>query len=728
MNLLLGAIVLLVALWAAIAAFLMVRRGLSAHQALVYTPLKIGCGISDSQARQLRKAERPVVYAIVQTSPVDVAAALSLLPPETLHILDESSARSPWLEPFREMARSIAFNAEHIFVSRRLVRHLKGRGRLAVYFPQTPEPDAKTFRLYRAVARIAQAAGAEVMPMVISRRGGPIIRRQAVCLPAMSVAELQQRAGIASVRASNALFDRVAEARLAAARPDRTVFAAVANAADRDRSFGPAVTDAIGAALSTRDLLRAAHVLARRVDALGPRGEAVGLMLPNSAGMACAFLGLQSAARPTVMINYTAGTANIVSALRTAELRRVVSSKAFIEKAQLGDIVDAIAATGTRIVWLEDLHASVTVADRVLAALSWRRPLVRANPDNPAVILFTSGSEGEPKGVALSHRNLVTNALQVTARLALSPADSLLNVLPTFHCFGLTGGIVLPLLAGVRLDLYPSPLHYRIIPKVAARTRPTIMVGTDTFLANYAKAADDADFSSLRLVVAGAEPVREETRSLWRNRFGAEIMEGFGMTEAAPVVALNTATHSRPGSVGRLLPGVLAKIEPVDGIAAGGRLLISGPNLMLGYMTADRPGEIQLREGRWHDTGDIAEFDREGFLWVRGRARRFAKIAGEMVSLGAAEILAARLWPEDRHAVVAVPDPRRGEKLVLVTTAQSAERGALSRFGRKSGAADLAVPDAIVRVEDLPVLGTGKTDYARATQLALATLGLDKAA
>ncbi|TIT19497.1 MAG: 2-acyl-glycerophospho-ethanolamine acyltransferase, partial [Mesorhizobium sp.] len=357
----------------------------------------------------------------------------------------------------------------------------------------------------------------------------------------------------------------------------------------------------------------------------------------------------------------------------------------------------------------------------------WRFPLRPQDAAKPAVILFTSGSEGTPKAVVLSHKSLYANAMQAEARITISPADILLNVLPVFHSFGLTGGTILPLVTGVKLFLYPSPLHYKIIPEIARKVRPTIMFGTDTFLANYARTAKDGDFSSLRFVVAGAEAVKPETRRVYRERFDASIIEGFGLTEAAPVVAVNTAIHGRDGTVGRALPAIRMKLEPVEGIDDAGRLWLDGPNMMMGYMTADRPGELQPLDG-WHDTGDIVSIDRDGFITIRGRAKRFAKIAGEMVSLGAVEMLVQSLWPEERHAAVAVPDKRRGERIVLVTTADDASAEELRAFGKKAGAAELMVPNDIVKVEEIPVLGSGKSHYVSTRRLAIDRLGLSAAA
>ncbi|MDX8481965.1 AMP-binding protein [Mesorhizobium sp. VK24D] len=716
------------------------RLNLRFTQALLYVPFKLAWRIADDRIRIARKAQAPVIYVVSHQSRIEPALMLSLLPDDTLHILDEASARSPWLEPWRELARTIAFNAEHVFVSRRLVRVLKGKGRLAVYLPDTVEPDVKSFRLFRAITRIAMQADARIVPIFVAgSRDLPLSQTPADKAPRhwfprlslsvlepMTIAELVARNPDMASN-TNALFDRFAEARLYGTNLDRGLFLAMRDAAARVGASHPIIEDVISGALSYRRMFIGARVLGRRFEAVTAPGEAVGLLLPNANGVVLSFVGLISAARVAAMINYTAGPASVTAAIRTAVIRTVVSSRAFIEKAGIADIVAAVEAGGAKMLWLEDVRESVTMLDKVAAALFWRFPLQPQKAGKPAVILFTSGSEGTPKAVVLSHRNLLANAMQAEARITISPADILLNVLPVFHSFGLTGGTILPLVTGVKLFLYPSPLHYKLIPEVARKVKPTVMFGTDTFLANYARTAKDGDFSSLRFVVAGAEAVKPETRRVYRDRFQASIIEGFGLTEAAPVVAVNTAIHNRDGTVGRLLPAIRMKLESVEGITDAGRLWLDGPNMMMGYMTAERPGELQPLEG-WHDTGDIVAVDRDGFITIRGRAKRFAKIAGEMVSLGAVELLVQSLWPEERHAVVAVPDKRRGERIVLVTTAGDASAEELRQFGKKAGAAELMVPGDIVKVEEIPVLGSGKTDYVSARKLAIDRLGLGVAA
>ncbi|TPN79636.1 AMP-binding protein [Mesorhizobium sp. CU2] len=730
----------LVFAWLLIGAIETFRLDLRFTQALLYVPFKLVYRIADERIRIARAAQAPVIYVVSHQSRIEPALMLSLLPDDTLHILDDASARSPWLEPWREIGRTIAFNAEHVFVSRRLVRVLKGKGRLAVYLPDDVEPDVKSFRLFRAITRIAMQADARIVPIFVAgARDLPSSLTQKEKAPRhwfpslsisvlepMTIAELAARNPDMASN-TNALFDRFAEARLFGTDLDRGLFLAMRDAADRIGPSRPIVEDVISGSLSYRKLFIGARVLGRRFEAVTAPGEAVGVLLPNANGVVLTFVGLISAGRVAAMINYTAGPASVTAAVRTAVIRTVVSSRAFIEKAAIDDIVAAVEAGGAKMLWLEDIRAGVTTLDKVAAALLWRLPLQRQQAAKPAVILFTSGSEGTPKAVVLSNRNLLANVMQAEARVSVSPADILLNVLPVFHSFGLTGGTILPLVLGIKLFLYPSPLHYKIIPEIARKVKPTVMFGTDTFLANYARTAKDGDFSSLRFVVAGAEAVKPETRRTYRDRFQASIVEGFGLTEAAPVVAVNTAIHGRDGSVGRPLPAIRMKLEPVEGIAEGGRLWLDGPNMMMGYMTADRPGELQPLEG-WHDTGDIVSIDREGFVTIRGRAKRFAKIAGEMVSLGAVEMLVQSLWPEERHAAVAVPDKRRGERIVLVTTADDANPEELRQFGKKAGAAELMVPNDIIKVDEIPVLGSGKTDYISARKLAIDRLGLSAAA
>ncbi len=349
--------------------------------------------------------------------------------------------------------------------------------------------------------------------------------------------------------------------------------------------------------------------------------------------------------------------------------------------------------------------------------LGWRRPIVARAADDPAVVMFTSGSEGKPKGVVLSHRNMLANAAQARAVQHFGLDDTMFAALPMFHAFGLTIGLVVPMVFGLRVYLYPSPLHYRIIPELIYGSNATILLGTDTFLAGYGKMANPYDFRSLRCLWAGAEPVKDSTRALYMEKFGLRVLEGYGVTEMGPLVAVNTEMFNRNGTVGRMVPGMAMRLEAVDGIAEGGRLMVGGPNTMLGYLKDDRPGELQPPSDGWYDTGDIVAIDDRGFVAIRGRAKRFAKIGGEMVSLAQVEALAAELWPDAVSAAATLPDPRKGERIVLLTQQKNADRAAFAAHARSRHASELVNPAEVVVVEAIPLLGSGKVDFPAVKRL-----------
>ncbi len=496
------------------------------------------------------------------------------------------------------------------------------------------------------------------------------------------------------------------------------------------RKFGggyPILAD-LERSLTYRQLLRAVHAVALSLERTLPKEQdTIGILLPNVTAMPVIFFASHALGRVPVMLNYTAGPSNVVSACRTAGLTHIVTSRQFVEKAGLGDMADALAKDHI-LIWLEDLRARMSGGVKVAAAWRAARPPRGSDPSDPAVVLFTSGSEGEPKGVVLSHRNLQRNRCQVRAVLDLSPEDRLLLCLPTFHSFALGVGLLLPLMSGIRCHLYPSPLLYKQIPKRIRELGITVFFSTDTFLKGYGQAASRKDLESLRLIVAGAEPLKSSTRKLWKERFGLTVHEGYGVTETSPAVSANTPACDRPGSVGRLMPEIEARLEPLGEDQDGGvpvrrgRLFLRGPNVMSGYWM---PGENRLLtppDDGWHDTGDVAELDEDGFLFLRGRAKRFAKIGGEMVSLAHVEQQVSEVWPESRHIVCAVEHPTRGEQLVLITERPEPDRNLLGQALGKRGVAELARPRLILPVESLPLLGSGKPDLRKAQELALSVL------
>jgi acyl-[acyl-carrier-protein]-phospholipid O-acyltransferase/long-chain-fatty-acid--[acyl-carrier-protein] ligase len=500
---------------------------------------------------------------------------------------------------------------------------------------------------------------------------------------------------------------------------DRAVFDALIDARDTYGAKKPILEDQERRPLSYTDLIRAAFALGRRIASFTRRGERVGVMLPSSVACVVTFFALHAFGRVPTMLNFTAGIRNLKSACRTAGVSTILTSRRFIDQGKLEDVIDALDGDHA-MVYLEDVRQSLGLADKAFAAIAGvfpRRFRVETSPRAPGVVLFTSGSFGAPRGVELSQGNLTANVEQISAHIALDPAWVMFNPLPTFHCFGLTGGVLLPLLTGMKAFQYPSPLHVKQIPALVRDTKASILLATDTFVNQYARAAEPGDLSALEFVVCGAERVRDETNDLIAERFGpVPLLEGFGATEASPVIAVNRPDGNKRGTVGPVLPAIDIRIDPVEGIPHGGRLFVRGPNVMSGYL--NEAGVIEPLVDGWHDTGDVVDFDEDGWMRIQGRVKRFAKIGGEMVSLNAAEALAASVWPDARHAVITLPDAKKGERLVLITDRLDASVTPMIAQAKAIGAPDLSVPRKIVCVPEIPVLGTGKTDYVAIQRMA----------
>ena len=656
----------------------------------------------------------------------------AVLPVDASFAVDTGIAQAWWAKPFLRLIRHYTMDPSKPLAARELIK-LVASGEPVVIFPEGRiTVTGSIMKVYDGTAMVADKADAVVVPVRIEGaqrshlsylKNGEIKR---AWFPKVTISILPPvKLGIDEVlrgklrrnAAGAALQDVMVDAMVKTAMLDRTLFEALSHA-HRDRGTSrPIVTDALGAELSYRKLILGAQVLSRKLESGTRVGENVGLLLPNSAGVAVVFMALQSVGRTPAMLNFSAGSVNVLAAIKAAEVKTVLTSKAFVEKGKLDKLITAIA-TEARVIYLEDVRVAITAADKIRGLVAGSKPRVRRDAEDPAVVLFTSGSEGTPKGVVLSHRNILANAAQALARVDANANDKVFNVLPVFHSFGLTGGMIMPLLAGIPIYMYPSPLHYRIVPELIYQSNATILFGTDTFLSGYARSAHAYDFRTLRLVVAGAEAVKERTRQVYMERYGIRVLEGYGVTETAPVLAMNTPMFNRPGTVGRLSPLMEYRLDPVPGIEDGGRLSVRGPNVMLGYLRAENPGVLEPLPGGWHDTGDIVSIDAAGFIAIKGRAKRFAKIAGEMISLSAVEATASALWPQAMSVAVSLPDSRKGERVVLLTTQKDADRSAMQRQTKANGGSELSVPSDIRIVDHVPLLGSGKTDYVASTALA----------
>jgi acyl-[acyl-carrier-protein]-phospholipid O-acyltransferase/long-chain-fatty-acid--[acyl-carrier-protein] ligase len=670
------------------------------------------------------KAGDNAIIALNHVSFLDPPIAMALLPKKPVFAIDVAMSKQWWIQPFLKFVRTMALDPLKPMALRTIINAVRD-GNMLVIFPEGRITiTGSLMKIYDGAAMIADKSDAMVVPVridgpevtIFSRLKNTQVRRR--LFPKITVTLLEPvklsvdpelKGRKRRLAAGAALYDVMSDLMYRTTPTDRTVVQAIIEAAAVHGGKWHIIEDPVSGRLTYKRLLQATAILGAKLMPLALEGRAVGVMLPTSNGAVITLLALQSAGRVPAMLNFTSGAANILGACRAAEIDTIVTARAFIERARLDKLIAQIEKD-VRIVYLEDVRKTVTFGDKLRGALRAKKPLVERKPDDWAVILFTSGTEGVPKGVVLSHRNVLTNVAQAEARIDFGREDKLFMALPAFHSFGFTGGIVLPLISGVPTYFYPSPLHYRTVPELVYGICATYLFGTDTFLAGYARMAHAYDFRSLRYIVAGAEPIKESTRRTYLEKFGLRILEGYGVTEAAPTLAVNTPMFNKFGTVGRLLPGIEARLEKVEGVETGGRLYVRGPNIMLGYLRADKPGVLEKPPEGWYDTGDIVAIDEQGYIAIKGRAKRFAKIGGEMISLAAVEMLAAELWPSYNSAVVAMPDARKGERLVLVTDKHSATRADFQAYARSKHAAELMFPSEVIVLDKLPLLGSGKPD------------------
>ncbi|MDR1124299.1 MAG: acyl-[ACP]--phospholipid O-acyltransferase [Elusimicrobiota bacterium] len=651
--------------------------------------------------------------------------------------IDTYVARKWWIKPVLHLVKYFPIDPTSPMAVKSIIDSVQ-TGHKVVIFPEGRiTMTGGLMKIYPGPAMIADKSNADILPIYIegsqyslfSRFGHKFKTRpdSAVTINIMPPTRLdiarELKSSVRRAAASRALYDIMCKMKYESANIEQTIFDSVLDAyylAGRNKKI---IDDLNRKPLSFGMFLAAVFTLGGSFKKGTEFGEYVGFMLPNATASAAAFFALTSRGRVPCMLNFSSGVKNILSCCKAAKINKIFTSRDFVTRGGLEEIISAISSAGIEVKYLEDYKKQISFADKIagwLMSFTPRRAykIIRGevNSANPVAVLFTSGSEGVPKGVALSHQNIQANCVQLSSIADFGLLDSFFNAMPVFHSFGLTGGMLLPLTKGIKVFMYPSPLHYRIIPELVYDRNCTVMFGTDTFLGGYAKVAHPYDFYSVRFIVAGAEKLKEETYRAYTDTFGVRVLEGYGATETAPALSLNTPMFFRRGSVGRFLPGIEYKLQEVPGITDGKRLFVKGKNIMLGYLKEDKPGVLQPLEDGWYDTGDIVDIDADGFIFIKGRAKRFAKIAGEMVSLAAVEETANKIWPEGT-AAINIPDDKKGEQIILFTARQNAGQKELAQAFREQGLSELWIPKEVRVLSELPLTGTGKTDYMKLKEL-----------
>jgi acyl-[acyl-carrier-protein]-phospholipid O-acyltransferase/long-chain-fatty-acid--[acyl-carrier-protein] ligase len=684
-----------------------------------------------------RAAGKRVLVLPNHTSLLDAALVALFMPDLPVFAINLFVAENwGWLKPFLSLIRTWPVDPTSPFALKGLIAEMKRDGFCVVFPEGRITTTGGIMRIYDGAAMLADKTGAALLPLRID---GALFSKASYMkgkyplrlFPKITMTFLPPRAievphDIKGRRRREMvgifLHDLMRDSAYLTMNHGKTLFQALLDARKLYGKKHPIAVDAGRKSVCYDKFITAALVLGDKLSGLTERGGYTGVLLPGSIPTVAAVLGLSRNGRIPAMLNYTAGVKNILSCCSAAQIKTVVTSRKFVEAGKFSFIIAAMESAGIKVIWLEDVSKSITKLDKLAGYMRARFTGIgntATDPDSPALALFTSGSEGTPKGVVLSHRNIIANRDQLISSIDFNPSDIVMNAMPMFHVFGFVVGTLMPLFTGVKTFYYPTPLHYRVIPIVAYDINATVLFGTDTFLFAYARSAHPYDFYRVRYAFAGAEKLRDRTRALWGEKFGIRVIEGYGTTETS-IISANTALNFRMGTVGRLMPGMKYRLEEIPGVTSGGRLFVSGENVMKGYLRADAPGAIQPPANGWYDTGDIVEVDQSGFVTIKGRVKRFAKIGGEMISLTAIEEEIERLWSGVRHAVVAANDERKGEQLVLVTETRDPKKDDLAAFLRASGYTEVSIPKKIISVETLPLLGSGKTDYPAV----LAELGL----
>ena len=685
-----------------------------------------------SGLQNIKRAGKNVLFIANHTSLLDGLLLAAFMEGDITFAVNTTWAEKKVMKFFAHFVRFVPLNPNNPMSMRTLISKIKQGERVMIFPEGRITTTGGLMKIYEGAGMIAFKSGARIVPVKItgaqfSKFSYLKKKIKTHYFPKIELTFLKPRLLTAPQNlnsreqrryVSKKLYDLMTEMLYRTTVIDEHIFRMLLKSAKLYSKTHKIAEDINRKPISYQTLLKKAYVLGAALKKAFNTQKYIGLMLPNSLADVVCFYGLQSIDKVPVMLNFSFGAAQFEASLRALDLKAIVTSREFIKKAHLENLEKVLLNRGICPVYLEDFAQKISLNTKLKGLkgyLTSQKP--KNKPTDTAVVLFTSGSEGLPKAVLLSHKNLLANRAQLLSVLAVNSSDIFFNALPMFHSFGLSIGGVATILSGIKTFFYPSPLHYRIVPEMIYDTNATIVCGTDSFFYGYARMGNPYDFFALKYAIVGGEKLKERTAQLMMKKFGVRVLEGYGTTETSPVISLNTPMNYKENSVGRFLPCIEYRLEHADGIENGGVLYLKGDNIMQGYIRPENPLVLEPLEQGWYNTGDVVSISDDGFVSILGRVKRFAKIGGEMVSISAVEEALEKLYPLSKGGIVVLADESKGEKLIFVTNDESSNLQDIKEFFKAQNLSMLWTPKAVFYIKNPPLLGSGKFDYQTAKTL-----------
>jgi len=647
-----------------------------------------------------------------------------------------------WVQPFLKTIKYFPIDNSNVMVVKSIVDELKGGGKVAIFPEGRITTTGGLMKVYPGPAVVADKSNADILPVCIegiqysdfsyfgaktkSKRQRKI---KLTVLPARKLdvfksASENRRRNVAMTK----LYDIMCEMKFASNFTNKTVFGSLIQNIKLVGRNKDILDDIKREPLTVGRLTGAIFAFANKIKKQTEKKEYVGVMLANTKTTVEIFFALSATGRIPAMINYTDSTENILACIENVGIKTVYTSKNFIKEFKPNNIIEKLIERNINIIYEEDIKASVNILNKVFAYVMsyfpnyyYKKICDNFNNESPAVVLFTAAVNGKTKSVVLTHKNIQASIAQISSVMDFGISDSFFNSMPIFSSLGFVAGVLLPLLRGIKVFVYHSPLHYKMVSELVYDTSSTVLLGTDTFLNGYAKTAHPYDFYSIRYVISGIEKLKEETVKIWEENFGKRIFEAYGTTETSSIISINTPMYFKQYSVGRMLPAMEFKLESTTAFVGASHLLVKGPNVADFYIE-NKLLVSKKTEDNWFDTGDIVEIDKDKFIFMKGKSKRFVKFDGEPVSLTELELEIANVWKDSKHALIRVLRNRKKE-IILFTTYKNATKQDLEKIVNEQQIENFIVPDEIVVMENIPITGTGTIDYLKLQEIFKETNG-----